>query len=112
MASTRNKSMQGNYRDEKAQSARRLDNQLFNRDIDTGYAGNGLGPAKMPAEKLGYNAVDIESDLFGIGQSLEAPRPVYRPQTRQLSDIHLFTKRPVIVPNPLIIEENQRPLFN
>ena len=113
MASTRNRNMQGNYQAQKAQSLRQFDYSLFNRSIDTGYAGNGLLPAKMPANKLGYDAVGIESYLFGIGScNLENPQPEYRPKTISQSNIDLFNRRPILVPNPLIIEENQRPLFH
>lgn len=113
MASTRNRNMQGNYRDQVAQSMRRMDYQLFDRSIaHTGYGGNGLITGKIPNDKLGKNAVDIESYLFGIGSTqLENPQPEYIPQPIPLPPVDLFARQPIIKPANLIIEKEQRPLF-
>jgi hypothetical protein len=60
---------------------------------------------------LSNNACEIESSLFGIGSSdlVNGPKKTY-PDLNKLSDVAFFdNKLTRFIPEPLIIESNQRP---
>ena len=60
---------------------------------------------------LSNNTCDIESKLYGIGSSnlVTGPKNVY-PDLNKLENINFFkNKIPHFLPEPLIIEKNQRP---
>lgn len=60
---------------------------------------------------LSNNTCDIESNLYGIGSSdlISGPKNVY-PDLNKLNNISFFkNKIPNFLPEPLIIEKNQRP---
>ena len=71
----------------------------------------GYTPSHMSRDALSNNPTDIESTLFGIGSTnlVQKPDVVY-PSLRNL-DFKDFFDRPnvVIMPYPLIMENNQRP---
>jgi hypothetical protein len=115
MASTRNKNTPGNYCLEQRQYLNQQNYKLYPHSqyglaYNTQLPGNGLLPGKLPRDKLSYNAVDTESFLFGINSTnLVNPAPVFVPEIAQLQTANVFTKGPVYVPEPLVIEKNQRP---
>jgi hypothetical protein len=37
------------------------------------------------------------------------PAPVFTPEPKNIESINLYKKEPVFIPEPLIIEKNQRP---
>ena len=60
---------------------------------------------------LSNNTCDIESNLYGIGTSnlINGPKNVY-PDLNKLNNINFFkNKIPNFLPEPLIVEKNQRP---
>ena len=76
----------------------------------TKIAGNGLNPGQMPVNTLSQNSADIESFLFGINSSnLVSPAENLTPRLNDLQSQHLYKKSTVFIPEPLIIEKNQRP---
>jgi hypothetical protein len=60
---------------------------------------------------LSNNTCDIESNLYGIGTSdlVNGPKNVY-PDLNKLDNVSFFkNKIPQFLPEPLIVEKNQRP---
>ena len=115
MASTRNKNTLGNYcleeREYKQSRVYTLyPNSQYGAAYDTRLPGTGLLPAQIPANKMSHNAPDIESFLFGINSTnLVNPSPIFVPEFKVLSWSNVFKKDPTYIPEPLVIEANQRP---
>lgn len=81
---------------------------------DVQYAGNGFLQGRMFASQLSHNSVDIESNLFGINSTnLVSPVMNFQPQLRtDVTTSHLYeANRTVYMPEPLVIERNQRPFY-
>lgn len=116
MASTRNKNTPGNYCLEQREFSQSSNytlypNSQYGAAYDTRFAGNGLNPAQIPWNKLSYNAPDIESFLFGINSTnLVNPAPVFVPDLKRLDSVNIFQKGSVLIPEPLVIQKDQRPL--
>jgi hypothetical protein len=116
MTSTRNKNTPGNYCLEQREHAVSANYNLYKNSAhgaayDTKLPGNGMNPAQIPWNQMSANAPDIESFLFGIGSTnLVNPAPIFVPRLTTLASSNLFEKTPVLVPEPLIIEKNQRPM--
>ena len=115
MTSTRNKNTRENY------CLEQRDNHLVNNYthfINSSY-GNayqsgipciGITPSHMPRDTLSYNPVDIENYLFGIGSSNLVQKIEHvTPQLKPISVVSYFDRLPLIMPEPLVIENNQRP---
>ena len=115
MASTRNKNTPGNYCLEQKQYTHSrtytlYPNSQYGEAYHTKIAGNGLNPGQMPVNTLSQNSADIESFLFGINSSnLVSPAENLTPRLNDLQSQHLYKKSTVFIPEPLIIEKNQRP---
>jgi hypothetical protein len=115
MASTRNNNTFGNYclqQRSNQDSAKYLvyTNSANGYAYDTRLPGNGLLAGQMPWNKLSENAADIESFLFGINSTnLVTPEPPLVPQLTSLRDANVFEKETVFIPEPLVIQKNQRP---
>lgn len=115
MSSTRSKNTPGNY----------VAEQHINTSIDTyatylhsaraeaytnHLAGNGLLGGRNARSSLCANYTDVESQLFGIGTTnLVKPYVPVRPELYRLSSLNVIDKLPVLLPEPLILEQNQRP---
>lgn len=116
MASTRNKNTQGNYNLEQRNSALSASYKLYanyGAAYTTQNPGNGLNPGQIPGNQLSHNTADIESFLFGIhSTNLVDPLGSHNPTPElvRLSSVHLFDKPNTVMPVPLYIEKNQRPL--
>lgn len=116
MASTRNKNTPGNYCLEQREFSQSSNytlypNSQYGAAYDTRFAGNGLNPAQIPWNKLSYNAPDIESFLFGINSTnLVNPAPIFVPDLKRLNSVNVFQKGSVLIPEPLVIQKDQRPL--
>jgi hypothetical protein len=115
MSSTRNKNTPGDYALEKRNHADFFQAQTYvNSSSGCAYtpylAGNGLLPGKCPATTLSNNACDIESFLFGIGSTnLENPTGPVTAELKQIKSVNIIQKTPTLMPEPLIVESNQRP---
>jgi hypothetical protein len=116
MSSTRNKNSIGNYELEqfsiyKSHIHTTFVNGPFGKAIQTHFPGDGLLPGRVSHAELNHNACDIESFLYGIGTTnLVKPfvEPSYQP--KNIQSLNIIDKIPLIIPKPLIIEGNQRPL--
>jgi hypothetical protein len=115
MASTRNKNTAGNYNLEQMQykqseNYKLYPNSQYGAAYNTNLPGNGLLPAQIPWNKLSYNAADIESFLLGINSTnLVNPVPCFVPEFKSLNSANIFKKEATLIPEPLVIEKNQRP---
>ena len=115
MASTRNKNTIGNYCQQQMSYTQARQETIYKHSAygeayDTKWAGNGLNPGQLPWNTMSENAPDIESFLFGINSTnLVNPQPCLTPQLKQLQSANIFEKGPTYIPQPLVIERNQRP---
>jgi len=96
-----------------------VDNRLY---VQRGYAYQdalpcaGINVGHMPNNTLSYNATDVESGLFGLSNDFV---PDNNPnnsniipisvQSKHLKDLAFFERPQVFLPEPLVIENNQRP---
>jgi hypothetical protein len=115
MASTRNLNTRGNYNLEQREYKQMENytlypNSQYGAAYDTKLPGNGVNPAQIPWNQLSNNAPDIESFLFGINSTnlVNPAGPLY-PELKTLDTANFFTKGPVLMPEPLTVEKNQRP---
>jgi len=115
MASTRNKNTTSDYCLEQKQNI-----QIFGyTEYNHSQYGNayynalpavGITPSHMPRQAFSKNSVDIESALFGINSTnLVTPQKPVAPNLVQLPEVAYFERLPFILPNPLVVENNQRP---
>ena len=73
------------------------------------FAGDGLIHGRMPARDLASNGCDIESFLFGIGSTnLVNPKPDLHPELNNLPTLDIIDRVPLILPEILVVERNQR----
>jgi len=117
MASTRNKNDRGNYGlEELAREEQRIylsyKNQGNGQAYLSNFAGDGLLMGQMGPSVLSYNAIDIESQLKGIGSTnLVTPLPEVEPHFKTLEHLSIMDKTPLLLPKQMTIEKNQRPLL-
>jgi hypothetical protein len=115
MASTRNINTPGNYCLEQKEykhfeNYTLYPNSQYGAAYNTRLPGNGLLPAQIPWNKLSYNAADTESFLFGINSTnLVNPAPCFVPEITQLRSANIYNKDKTLIPEPLVIEKDQRP---
>ena len=114
MASTRNKNTPGNYcleQRENKQNVNYTTYAQYGTATTTRLPGNGLTPAKLPWNQMSHNPADIESFLFGNkSPNLVNPAPTFVPELTKLGTVNIYEKTPIMMPEPLTIEKNQRPL--
>jgi hypothetical protein len=66
----------------------------------------------MPPTQLSNNSVDIESFLRGTGTTnLVNPKPDTEPNLIPVSSLNIADRIPLLLPKPLFIEPEQRPLW-
>lgn len=115
MASTRNRNTRGNYCLEQRQFKQfenytLYPNSQYGAAYNTRLPGNGLLAGQIPGNKLSHNALDTESFLFGINSTnLVNPAPCFVPEITKLNSENIFENSNIYIPEPLVIEKNQRP---
>lgn len=115
MASTRNRNTHGNYCLEQREynqfeNYTLYPNSQYGAAYNTRLPGNGLMPAQIPWNKLSYNAADTESFLFGINSTnLVTPAHCFVPEIAKINSANIYEKGKIFIPEPLVIEKNQRP---
>ena len=112
MTSTRNRNTPGDYSLEQRRyflaEAYAIDSKLA---YGCALPNVGMTPSRMPRDKLSGNPVEIESMLFGINSTnLVSPQKETKPQLTKLPERQFFDRIPLILPSPLVVEKNQRPL--
>lgn len=112
MASTRNKNTPGNYCMEQWSLGKSSAFSTYKDSVvplQSMYAGDGLLPGRMGNPVLAKNPEDIESFLFGIGSTnLVTPKSELRPELNNLPSLDMIDRIPLILPEVLVIERNQR----
>jgi len=118
MSSTSNKNTSGNYALEQRMN-QKIDNYRTYVHSAAGEAytnnlpGNGLLPASNARSHLCGNYCDVESQLRGIGSTnLVTPQTPVTPQFKSIPSLSVMDKLPVLIPEPLVVEKNQRPYLN
>jgi len=115
MTSTRNKNMPGDYYLEQRDYKLSNDYELYkNSQYGQAYFNAlpclGFNPSHMPRQTFAYNPIEIESALFGINSTnLVKPQAPVVPQLKTLPTFTYFNTLPLIMPLPLVVENNQRP---
>ena len=115
MASTRNKNTSSDYCLEQKQNTRifgytEYNNSQYGHAYYNAIPTVGIIPSRMPREAFSKNSVDIESALLGINSTnLVTPQAPVVPNLIQLPEVSYFERLPFILPNPLVVENNQRP---
>jgi hypothetical protein len=115
MTSTRNKNMPGEYKLEQRQFCLANEYELYkNSQYGNAYRNAlpclGFNPSHMPRQTFAYNAIDIESEMFGINSTnLVKPQAPVVAQPKSVPTIKFFNTLPLIMPLPLVIENKQRP---
>lgn len=118
MSSTRNRNSQINYNLEKSTKEKILNETFYihsssGRPITDCIPSLGYMPSHISRDALANNAIDIESQLRGIGSTnLETPCTTVIPSINTL-DLKDFFERPqsIIMPYPLVYENSQRPVL-
>ena len=116
MSSTRNKNSQLNYNLEKSNYEKILHEKLYlhsscGRPISECIPSIGYIPSHLSRDALANNAIDIESQLRGIGSTnLETPCTPVTPSVRTLELKDFFERqKSVVMPYPMVYENDQRP---
>lgn len=115
MSSTRLRNQVGEYRLQQNVNSGIFDNRIQSMkrlsSMDA-LPQAGILITHMPNTVLSHNAVDIENQLYGIGSSdLVHQRKQVQPKLRRLPDVYHYKPTDVYIPEPLIIEKNQRPII-
>jgi hypothetical protein len=117
MASTRNKNTLGDYNLEQSEfkhseKYKLYSNSQYGSAYHTNLPGNGLLPGQIDCRNLSNNYSDIESFLFGINSTnLVNPVGPLVPDLKHLKTVNIYKKPIIYLPEPLIVERNQRPSF-
>lgn len=116
MASTRNINNPGNYNLQQSVFRNSINynlNEKFGVSTNTTLPGNGFGLEQLPREKLSGNPVDTESFLFGINSTnLVEPAKCFVPNIKQLKSTNMYKNPTIIIPEPLVVLNDQRPHLN
>jgi hypothetical protein len=115
MTSTRNKNTIGDYALEQRNFAlsREYETYKYSQYGDA-YKNAlpclGFNPSHMPRQTFSHNPIEIESALFGINSTnLVNPQTPVVPELKTIPTIKYFNTIPLFMPNPLVVEKNQRP---
>lgn len=115
MASTRSKNSKLEYKLETMKNKNvneYLDYTYKYHNPQPAYPGFGFTPTKIPNSDITFNNITLESQLFGINaNNLVNPQKEQKPQYKSMKTWDLVKKEETILPKPLVIEKNQRPLL-
>lgn len=115
MAGTRNKNTPGDYKLEQNNNTGIITYNTYTHSSygapqQKNFAGDGLLMGRITADQLSSNYCDIESQLFGIGSTnMVAPKGEIIPDIRKIQSLSIIDRLPLIVPEPMVVEGNQRP---
>ena len=115
MASDRNRNAKGDYLMEQRKNIATVDyytEKMYGMPYTSYHPGDGLLSGRVASENLAKNYCDIESQLRGIGaNNLVAPQPEVTPDLYNLNSLSTINRLPLLLPEPLVLQENQRPQF-
>ena len=114
MASTSCKNTPGDYQLEQWSYAQNFDYNTYKqygRPVTNYLPGDGLLGGQVHRENFAKNSCDIESMLRGIGSTnLVNPQTPVRGELYSLKSLSVIDRIPLLIPAPLKVEPNQRPL--
>lgn len=115
MASTKNKNTKSDYLVEREVNKRYFEYVNFlnsSQGPATDFKihnGGSAPPSKLSRDFLCGNAIDVESRLRGIGSTnLVIPQDRVIPKINKYENISFFDRGYTVIPDPLIVLENQR----
>lgn len=115
MSSTSHRNSGGNYEQEQNYFLKRKEYVHYpGRTVNTltCLPGDGLLGVKYHSSILSKNAIDIESQLFGIGSTnLVEKKKIVLPQLKHLKSLAITQKQKIHLPESFQLLPNQRP-FN
>lgn len=115
MTSTRNKNTPENYCLEQrnnslANNYTHYTNSSYGNAYKNAIPCLGITPSHMPRDTLSHNPIEIESFLFGISSTnLVYKNQPTKPEFKNVPIVSYFDRLPLIMPEPLVIQSNQRP---
>ena len=115
MTSTRNNNTPGNYLLEQrnyelSQAYESYKHSQYGKAYHTALPALGFNPSHMPRGTFVENPIDVESALFGINSTnLVKPQEPVVPLVKTVPTVCFFNTQALIMPNPLVIENKQRP---
>jgi hypothetical protein len=111
MASTRLRNAPGDYKIQERNKATAREYLAYDYKTNASILPNaGINMGRIPAYLLSNNQADIDSFLKGTYfNNLEDPRRGFTPRIKKVNEVSYFEKDPVLMPEPLIVERNQRP---
>lgn len=111
MASTRIKNSLGDYRLQESNKINAREYLTYDYKTNSNILPNaGINNGKMPAYILSNNQADIDSFLKGTYfNNLTEQRKPFTPRIKKVQEVSYFEKDDIIMPEPLIVERNQRP---
>lgn len=118
MESTSSRNTLHNYIIEQKQNEDILSNRIFHNyafAYDNVLPCRGIHVGQMPNSTLSNNPIDIENQLFGINTKQckynKFVKLDYSPSAIHLPSVTFYNQsNKVILPDPLVIENNQRPV--
>ena len=115
MASTRLNNCKGEYNLEQEMNVNMKDNRLYElrtRAHKTSLPDAGIYVSHIPNYMLSKNAVDVESQLYGIGATnLVEEKAKVEPEYIQQSTTSFFERLPQVLPQPMVCTKDQRPII-
>ena len=111
MASTRLRNLPGDYKIQERNKATAREWLAYDYKTNSSILPNaGINMGRMPASNLSNNQADIDSFLKGTYfNNLDDPRRGFTPRIKKVREVSYFEKDPIIMPEQLIVERNQRP---
>lgn len=115
MTDTRRKTDRGDYEKDQEVSAFYVDYftnsyYCYGKPTEVYLPGNGLIGTKINHMDLANNTVDIESMLRGTGsQNMVSKQAPIVPDLKYLKTVNIFDNAPVYMPDPLMVQKDQRP---
>ena len=115
MASTRNKNTPEDYCLQhrsyvNAGQYTTYGNSQYGKAVESAFPCFGVNMGHMPSTVLARNPIDIESNLFGINSTnLVNPAKPTIAEINNLPNVAFFPRKPVYLPKPLFIQNDQRP---
>ena len=115
MSSTRLRNQPGEYAIEQHQKNNIFENRIHDMKRVSNlnaFPQKGINVGQTPHGVFSENPIDIENDLFGIRSSdLVNKRNISKPLLKTLPDVYFYKPMETFVPEPLVIEKNQRPVI-
>lgn len=115
MTSTRINNSKGEYNLEQQMNGNMRDNRLYelrSRAQQTSLPDAGIYASHIPNYMLSKNAVDIESQLYGIGSTnLVEEKAEVKPDYIEHPTVSFFDRLPQVLPKPMVCTKDQRPII-